>query len=202
MMIPLSLCSLIAVAIIAQRLIWGPNRKRLFPKESIELALELINSGRFEELLGVCRSTSNAFSRVLATALLYSSKPKAEMLRQVEVAGQKEAAKIVHRLGVLGTIAAVCPLLGLLGTVFGMISTFEVIQTEGVGNANALAGGIAEALLTTAAGLSIAIPSLVFYRSFLYQAKQLVAELEQITSTIVEQMLAATENESEASEVQ
>ncbi|MCL4158474.1 UNVERIFIED_CONTAM: hypothetical protein GTU68_015083, partial [Idotea baltica] len=108
--------------------------------------------------------------------------------------GQKEAARLTRRLGVLGTIAAVCPLLGLLGTVFGMISTFEVIQTVGVGNANALAGGISEALITTATGLTIAIPALVFYRAFLHQAKQLVAELEQVSSLVVEKIPSQASN--------
>jgi len=89
-------------------------------------------------------------------------------------------------LSTLGTIAAITPLLGLLGTVLGMIRVFSEIMAEGTGNANALAGGISEALITTAAGLCVGIPALMFYRMFLRRVESLVIDLERESIKLVD----------------
>ena len=177
-MIPLFLCSLLALAVIVERLIWGPSRNKVLP-ESLKGEIEnLAQKRKFEELLGICRADKSPLSRIILTALRNIGRPRWETLEAVRVAGRNEAIEMQRYIGILGTIAAITPLLGLLGTVFGMITTFAVIETEGVGNAPALAGGISEALLTTAAGLTIAIPALVFYRHFLAKTKRLIVEME------------------------
>ena len=110
----------------------------------------------------------------------------------MEISGRKEAASLQRFTGILGTIAAVSPLLGLLGTVFGMISTFHTIAADGLGNAPLLAGGISEALITTATGLTIAIPSLVFFRYFRHQTAELVREMEEYSLEVAEKLNSIT----------
>jgi biopolymer transport protein ExbB len=103
---------------------------------------------------------------------------------------EQAAAQVVHSLerylSTLGTIAAITPLIGLLGTVVGMIRVFSEIMLQGTGNANALAGGISEALITTAAGLTVAIPTLMFHRYFTYKVDSLVLKMEQESSKLVD----------------
>ena len=91
---------------------------------------------------------------------------------------------------ILGTIAGIAPLLGLLGTVTGMIKVFQVISTQGVGQASALAGGISEALISTATGLAIAVPALVAYNYYLNKAQNLVLELEKYSQQLLSRLTA------------
>ena len=190
-MIPLGLCSIIALAIVAHRIIWGPTRRRVFDAGLQNTITDLLNKSRFDELLGVCRSHSSPLARLTETALEKAHRPRPELLDALEITGKKEAIKLTRFLGTLGIIAAVSPLLGLLGTVSGMIETFSVINSEGVGDASALAGGISEALITTATGLTIAIPALVFYRYFSNRSKDLIVELESFAVKVAENLVSA-----------
>lgn len=187
-MVPLALCSLAALAVVIERLLWGPSRSRVMPAAFLREIEELLSRRRFDELLGVCRSRTSPIARILTTAIQHRSKPRAELRQTLESAGRQEAMLLQRRLGVLGTIAVISPLLGLLGTVFGMIETFTVIQSDGIGNAAALAGGISEALITTATGLTIAIPCLVFYRFFIHQSRRLIIEMEGFAMSAAEQL--------------
>ena len=108
------------------------------------------------------------------------------MVDSIEQASSQVIHEMERYLNTLGTLAAVTPLLGLLGTVVGMIRVFSEIMLQGTGNANALAGGISEALITTAAGLSVAIPSFVFYRYFMRKVDSLILTLEQESSKLVD----------------
>jgi len=190
-MLPLALCSLIAVAVVIERAIWGPRRARVIPKRIRSHIGELLSKRKFEEIIGLCRADDSPVSRIVLAALENTRKPPHELREAIEMAGRKEASTLERYTGILGTIAAIAPLLGLLGTVFGMIKTFAVIRVEGVGDANALAGGISEALLTTAAGLAIAIPSLVMYRYYLHMTKKRVLELEQIALAVAHEISGA-----------
>ncbi len=185
-MVPLLFCSLLALGIIIERLVWGPNRKRVLPESFLREVDELIRANRFEELVGICRAKSSPLARLIHTALRMANRPRAEIIEGLEMVGRREARELQKYNGILGTIAAVSPLLGLLGTVFGMIKTFAVIRGSGVGDPQAMSGGIAEALITTAAGLVIAVPSLVFYRYFLHRSKGLVMEMEEVSMGVVD----------------
>ena len=115
---------------------------------------------------------------------------------------REAASHVIHslerHLNALGTIAAVTPLLGLLGTVLGMISVFADITTHGTGNANVLAGGISEALLTTAAGLAVAIPSLVMHRHYAARVEGLVVGLEREATKLVDALHGKQQKEQDA----
>ena len=108
------------------------------------------------------------------------------MKESIEETGRQVVHELQRYLNSLGTIASIAPLLGLLGTVIGMIKVFTAITTHGVGNAGILAGGISEALLTTAAGLAVAIPSLMFFRYFQGRVDELVLRMEEEALKLVE----------------
>lgn len=177
-MLPLMACSLLSLTIIIQRLIWGPTKERVIPTNLLNEAIRLINNKKIEELVSLCRMSNSAFAKILEAALLNLNKPHSEITEAVETIGKKEAMSLEQNLSTLNTIAGISPLLGLLGTVFGMITTFNVIKTHGTGDPGLMAGGIAEALITTATGLTIAIPSLFFYRYFNNKIKKLIVDLE------------------------
>jgi len=194
-MVPLVLCSVVGLAIILERLFWGPRRKNVAP-EALYREIKLsISQGKIGETLGLCRAQNSALSRLTVVILENVNRSKAEITEIVKSAGKKEALDIQKRISVLGTIASIGPLLGLLGTVFGMIATFSAIHSEGMGNAAALAGGISEALITTATGLTIAIPAMVSFRSFSAHAKTLIAELEDMTQQILDTVIAVRDSQ-------
>ena len=112
-----------------------------------------------------------------------------EIIREaVEDTGRHVVHELERYLNTLGTIAAITPLLGLLGTVFGMIEVFNVISVRGSGDAQLLAGGISQALITTAAGLTVAIPTLLFYRYFRGKIEALVVRLEEQSNHLMQML--------------
>ena len=191
-MLPLAVCSLVAVAIVLERFVWGPSRKRMFPEALQSDIRSLLAQGRFDELLGLCRAQTSPLARLTAIALENAGRPRREIVEVLESAGKREAIKLQRYVGTLGTIAAVGPLLGLLGTVFGIIATFGVIGNRGVGDPQALASGIAEALVATASGLMVAIPALAFHRFFLEQTRRLVVEMESFALEVLDRISAST----------
>lgn len=184
-MIPILLCSVLALAIILERF-WTLRIGKVAPKQ---VATELwgwiknkeLNSKKMKAL-----KESNPLGRILAAGLSNAKHGRDIMKESIE----EEASHVVHELErfltALGTIAAVTPLLGLLGTVIGMIKVFAQLQLEGTGNAAALAGGISEALITTAAGLAVAIPALIFHRYFIRRVEEIVISMEQEAVKLVE----------------
>lgn len=185
-MAPIVACSCVALGIVVERIIWGLPKSKIMPRELSECSIELIRAGNTEQLLGMCRRDSSALASLIIVAVNNANQPRAELIDTLEHAGKREARKLQRFVGTLGVIAAICPLLGLLGTVFGMIEIFNVIDTQGTGNAQALAGGIAEALITTAGGLTVAIPALVFHRLFMYRIKSLLLDIESFCLNIVD----------------
>ena len=194
-MLPLALCSLLALTVIVERCIWGPRRSRVIPDELLAQVRDLISRGRIDELMGLCRAQESPLARIVLVAARNVRRSRQEVVTAVEAVGKKEAFELQKYLPILGTIAAIAPLLGLLGTVSGMIRTFAVIKDHGVGNAPALAGGISEALLTTAVGLAIAIPTLVFHHYFRQKTRRLIVETETIVVDLLDQLGLAIEAE-------
>ena len=178
LMVPIILCSVISVAIIIERL-WTLKKDNVAPTDlvvDIEHLLERhqLTEDRLEEL-----EHSSYLGRILVAGLCVSNQTPAEIRTYVEEAGRHVVHELDKYLNALGTIAAITPLLGLLGTVIGMIKVFAAITAVGVGNPQILAGGISEALITTAAGLSVGIPSLMFHRYFKGKINELIVDMEQ-----------------------
>lgn len=177
-LIPIYLGSIIALAIFFERL-WVLRSRRILPEEFQSEIEPLLIRGDIPGALERCRSETSPLARILTSALQEERDHRAGVRDALIGSGKREALELHRHLGALGTIAGVEPLLGLLGTVSGMIHTFNVITTQGVGNPNQLAGGISEALITTAAGLTIAIPTYIAYRYLQGRAAYLLSELEE-----------------------
>jgi biopolymer transport protein ExbB len=184
-MLPIILCSIVAIAIVIERF-WTLNSNRITPKYVLAqvwtwLKNNQLDSAKLREL-----RLSSPLGQILAAGLLTSKYGRTAMVESIE----QTAAQVVHDLerylNTLGTIAAITPLLGLLGTVVGMIRVFSEIMLQGTGNANALAGAISEALITTAAGLSVAIPTFMAHRFFARKVDSLVLSLEQESMKLVD----------------
>lgn len=187
--LPLVLASIVAVAVILERF-FSTRRSKILPKNFDLQISELVRSGKIEEAISICRREDSPLARILLSGLRRISAGKgaisrSELLEIVELTGKRELTTIQKHIGILGTIAAIAPLLGLLGTVMGIIKTFSVIEMHGIGNPQLLAGGISEALIATAAGICIAVPSVIFYRFFLSRARALGMELEEATHAIL-----------------
>ena len=178
LMYPILACSVIALTIVLERL-WALRKSRVLPPVLID-ALRQASQGSFrldeDEGRQVLRSP---LGRIVAAALKNRSKGRDIVKESVEDTGRHVLHELERYLNTLGTIAAITPLLGLLGTVFGMIEVFTVISLQGSGNTEMLAGGISKALLTTAGGLAVAIPSLLFYRYFRGKIDALVVRMEE-----------------------
>ena len=185
LMVPILFCSVLALAIILERF-WSLRDSRIAPPQVLN---ELWRWIKKKELNGKRLKTLQASSpmgRVLSSGLLNAKHGREVMKESIE----HEASQVVHQLerflNPLGTVATISPLLGLLGTVIGMIKVFAEIQLAGVGNAGNLAGGISEALITTASGLSVAIPALIAHRYFIRRVDALVVNMEQEAIKLVE----------------
>ena len=149
-----------------------------------------MDSSRLREV-----KTSSPLGQILAAGITSHRRGRDVMKESIEEVANQVVHELERYLNTLGTVAAITPLLGLLGTVIGMIKVFTAIQLEGTGNAAVLAGGISEALITTAAGLTVAIPSLFFHRYFQRKIDELVIYMEQEALKLVEVLNAdRTEN--------
>lgn len=177
--------SVLALTIIFERS-WSLRRSVVIPLEDVEAIEKAVLANDVDGAIQVCRSHNTAMSRILWVALKNRGVKRAVMKEILEEAGRQEVAHLDRFIGVLGVVAAIAPLLGLLGTVVGMIEVFQQISLQGVGKADVLAGGISKALNTTAAGLSIAVPSIVAYRLFDARVNRFVVEIEQHALRFVE----------------
>jgi biopolymer transport protein ExbB len=190
-MYPLILASLVALGLTLERL-WVLRRERVMPRAFLASVSGLLDRRQYDQVAFLSGSDDSAAARLVTLALKMGGRRRSQFKDSLEEAGRREAQELVAHLGVLNLVAAVSPLLGLLGTVSGMIRAFNAIAVEGVGNPGILAGGISEALLTTAAGLCVAIPTLVVHRVLLSRAESLIGELEELSSDLLE-ALASTE---------
>jgi biopolymer transport protein ExbB len=185
LMAPIMLCSILSLTIIAERS-WSLRRGNVVPgdlgKQVEEWAARHELDRRHIEQL----RSGSALGRVLSAALVNRHRSRELIKEAVEDTGRHVVHQLERFLNTLGTIAGISPLLGLLGTVIGMIKVFSAIMVHGVGNANQLAGGISEALITTAAGLTVAIPSFFFYRYFKGRVESYVVSMEEEAITLIE----------------
>lgn len=187
LMLPIIVCSVVALAIIVERL-WSLQMRRVLPKHLVAQVWrwEKVHQLNDENLRDL--QASSPLGSILAAGILNRYQSRDIMKESIEDTGRHIVHELERYLNSLGTIAAITPLLGLLGTVIGMIKVFATITTQGVGDPGALAGGISEALLTTAAGMSVAIPTLMFFRYFRGRVRMLVLRMEQEAMTMIEIM--------------
>lgn len=184
-MVPIILCSVVAVAITLERL-WTLKPARVVPKDLSRQAWDWVSSNQLSPQHLQDLRANSPLGQVLAAGLAARQQERAVMKDAVEDTGRHVVHELERYLNTLGSIAAVSPLLGLLGTVTGMIRTFSALTTTGAGDPAQLAGGISEALITTAAGLMVAIPSLIAYRYLRGRVDALVVQMEKEAIAMVE----------------
>ncbi len=187
LMLPIIACSVAAMTIIVDRLL-AYRRNKVIPENLVASILKVHQMGKLTPAHIEKIREGSPLGRILAAGLLNSTHSRDIMKEAIEEEGRQVVHELERYLNSLGTIAAISPLLGLLGTVIGMIKVFAAITSAGVGDPTVLAGGISEALITTAAGLSVAIPSLIFHRYLTGTVDKLVVGMEEQALKMVEIM--------------
>lgn len=189
LMIPIALSSLISLEVIIEKIITLRRNRIIIPEVK-----SVINSVSSEEdlplAISVCDKHEGVLSNLMKIVLKQEGTTYEHRREELSDRGRQEIRGLERGLSILETIAAVTPILGLLGTVLGMIKVFQVISIQGVGEASALSGGISEALITTAAGLSVGIPALIFYNYFSRKAENLILDIENLSNSLLNKMEA------------
>ena len=184
-MIPILICSVLSAAICVERF-WTLRSEQVAPRLLLVRVWNWIKNGEMDNARLKELRIGSPLGKILAAGIVSHRQGRQLMKESIEEVANQVVHDLERYLNTLGTIAAITPLLGLLGTVIGMIKVFSAIRLEGTGNAAILAGGISEALITTAAGLTVAIPSLFFYRFFVRKIDELVIYMEQEALKLIE----------------
>ena len=187
LMLPIIICSVIAMAIIGERF-WSLQKKKILPPDLVPQIWSLSKDKKLDDTTIRRLKTNSPLGAILSAGLMNSRHGREIMKESIVEAGRQAAHELERFLNSLGTIASVTPLLGLLGTVLGMIKVFAAIMSQGVGDPGVLAGGISEALITTAAGLTVAIPSLIFHRYFEGLVEAYILDMEEESLKLIEIM--------------
>ncbi|MEZ4704955.1 MAG: MotA/TolQ/ExbB proton channel family protein [Bdellovibrionota bacterium] len=176
-MVPIVICSFVALTLVIER--WIALREvKLFPMELLNELRNLSQEKKIAQVQSLAKTNSSPIARILAASVA-ENKDKKIVEEQMNLYGREQALGLEKNLEMLGVLATIGPLLGLLGTVTGMIQTFDVIKVVGVGDPLKLSGGIAEALLNTAGGLMVGIPAFVFQRWYYRKVEKYVLKMEQ-----------------------
>ena len=191
-MAPIILCSIAAVGILLERL-WTLQRKRVLPEELIKKLSSFAEGGQVTPKFIDALEKNSPLGRVLAAALANRDRGREIMMERVQDTGRHVVHELERFLNTLGTIASISPLLGLLGTVTGIIRAFNAVMLGGMGDPRLLAGGISEALITTAGGLAVAIPSFIAYRYLRGKVERIVIDMEKIAVTFADSLGAKEE---------
>lgn len=185
LMVPILLCSIVALAISIERY-WTLSPRKIVPRNLLAQVWVWINHNQLDaNRLRELRQGS-PLGRILAAGLSNYRHGRDVMKESIEEAANHVVHELERFLDALGTIAGIAPLLGLLGTVVGMIDMFNEMQARGSNDITALAGGLSQALITTAAGLIVAIPTLIAHRYFMRRVDALVVTMEQETIKLVD----------------
>lgn len=185
LMIPILLCSVVAAGISVERF-WTLRAEQVAPRDLLTQVWTWIRNNEMDSSRLREVKSGSPLGQILAAGITSHRRGRDVMKESIEEVANHVVHELERYLNTLGTVAAITPLLGLLGTVIGMIKVFTAIQLEGTGNTAVLAGGISEALITTAAGLTVAIPSLFFHRYFQRKVDELVIYMEQEALKLVE----------------
>lgn len=182
---PILFCSIVSLAIFLERL-WSLRRKRVMPESFLSKLEKLIKEEKLSDAVTVCKNDNSSMARILMVGLKNAGEKREHLKEVVVEVGSREATYLERYLEGLATIANISTLLGLLGTISGMITIFSVIAHETAVNPTSLAGGISEALNTTAFGLVVAIPTTIFYKYLVGKAETMIVEMEEYSTHIVE----------------
>ncbi|MCC6695957.1 MAG: MotA/TolQ/ExbB proton channel family protein [Candidatus Hydrogenedentes bacterium] len=186
LMYPIIVCSIIALAIAFERF-WTLRRATIDTREFMDAMRTVLRQNRIQEAVTICDETDAPVARIMKAGVLKHNRSKEDIREAIEDAGHLEIPRLERYMSALATCANVAPLLGLLGTVQGMIKCFATIQhKQGQVNPSDLAEGIGNALITTAAGLTVAIPALVVYNYFVTRVENMILEMEISSSELVE----------------
>jgi len=200
LMWPIILCSIVAAAIILERF-WTLQDKRVVPPELTQRVRQLIDANQVNDKVIAALEQNSALGKLLASALANRHRSREFIMDRLEDSGRHIVHELERFLSTLGTIAGVSPLLGLLGTVTGIIKSFNAIQAGGMGDPRALSGGIAEALIATAAGLCVAIPALIGYRVLRSKVERIAVEMEKNAMRIVDAIEATHPRQRRATDI-
>lgn len=188
-MIPLGICSVAGLAIVFERVI-GLRRRRVIPKTVVD-ALDLYQGeASMESTLSVCRNNDSPFARIVEVLIRSRRLDHHQMIEMLHSSGRKEVEKLERGLLVLEIVAGISPLIGLLGTVLGMVTVFDAITAQGLGDAQVLSEGISKALITTVAGLTVAIPALAFHSYFSKQVDSIAIEMQERAVAFVTKLIS------------
>ncbi|OED38075.1 hypothetical protein AB834_01110 [PVC group bacterium (ex Bugula neritina AB1)] len=193
LMILLIVCSLFTLTIFIERMIHFYCAK-INARAFLQYVKEMMEDNRIQEALDFCRKTPGPIAHIFGVGLLKYDRTREEMTKAMDVAAAHEVVRLEKNLNMMATIAYIAPLLGLLGTVSGMIAAFQVIQDKAasglVVNPGDLAGGIWEALITTAAGLIVAIPSYVAYNYLISRVDHMIVEMEENVEEMIDVLIS------------
>jgi biopolymer transport protein ExbB len=190
LMWPIILCSIAAAAIILERL-WTLQDRRVLPRDLTQKVWQLIESNQVNDKVIQALEQNSPLGRVLAAGLVNRHRSREVMMERLEDTGRHVIHELERFLGTLGTIAAVSPLLGLLGTVIGIIRAFNALQAGSMADPRALSGGVGEALIATAAGLTVAIPALLAHRALQGKVDGIVIAMEKDAIRLADALEAA-----------
>ena len=186
--VPIGICSVVSLGVFLERL-WSLRRTRVISEEFVNQIESLIRENRIPDALSLAKDRSDPMAHI-ATAALRHHKCERDLIKEsVEEVGRRESALLERYIEILGTCAAIAPLLGLLGTVTGMMDVFREVEAFGLGDPSVFASGIWKALITTAVGLAVAIPSFIFYKSLIGKVDGLVIEMEERSLNLVEMVV-------------
>src|ERR1039457_5092896 len=196
LMWPIILCSIVAAAIVLERL-WTLQDRRVLPPDLTRRVWQLVEANQINDKVIAALEQNSPLGKLLAAGLANRDRPREVLMERLEGAGRHAGPEPERVLNTLGTIAGVSPLLGLLGTVTGIIKAFNATHAGGAGDPRMLSRGIAEALVATAAGLCVAIPSLIAYRYLRGRVERIVVEMEKNALRLVAAVEAAAHQPAE-----
>lgn len=194
---PLLLCSIVGLAIVIEKSL-SLRRKKVIIPEIVNVLDNIKGPDDVGLALSICEKHKGPFPNIIRIGLENRDLPKEDIKETLNDQGRQEVHSLERGLVILETVAGIAPLLGLLGTVIGILKVFNVISVMGVGQATAMAGGISEALITTIVGLSIGIPAVVGYNYFTNKAETLVLEIEKYSAIILKKVTSFHTNPDQA----
>lgn len=196
-MMPILICSAVALAIILERF-WSLRQNTVAPPELGEQVRTWARTRKLDPSHIDTLSKNSPLGELLAAALSVRNRPREIIKERIEDAGRHVVYRLERYLNSLGTIALISPLLGLLGTVIGLIRMFLAVMVHGIGNAQQMAGGIGEALVCTASGLVVAVPAYIFHRYFRSRVSGLVVVMEKEAIALLDELAAQQQPDSAA----
>ena len=184
-MYPILLCSITALAIFIERL-WNLRQAQVIPRDLVSNVEDLIRREKIHEAAMLCQNNRSSLAQIFLVGIKNFGRTREAIKEHLEEVGRQEVASLGRFVEGLGTIAGISTLLGLLGTISGMIKIFSEISNQAVVNPGSLAGGISEALITTYAGLTVAIPTIVMYKYLQSKSNALILEMERRSIRLVD----------------